>query len=190
MVEIFEQLGPEKLRPLRRPEYDRLVALGCFEDERVELLRGVLVAMSPQGALHAEVIRRLVRLLAAALRDRGLLQVQSPLALGDDSEPEPDLAVVPPGDYAEAHPSEALLVIEVADSSLRKDRAIKAGLYAAARIPEYWLVNLDERTVEVYRVPAAGAYGSTTSAGRDAVLRPVALPDVELAVADFLPAAR
>jgi Uma2 family endonuclease len=190
VVEILEQLELERLRPLRREEYEHLVDRGCFDDERVELLRGVLVAMSPQGALHAEVIRRLVRLLGLLLGDRGLLQAQSPLALGEDSEPEPDLAIVPPGDYVDAHPSHALLVVEVADSSLRRDRLLKVSLYAGAAIPEYWLVNLEERVIEVYRNPAAGQYGSVASVGRDGVLRPLALPGVELAVADLLPPRR
>src|SRR3990172_3159136 len=80
-VQVIEQLGPDRVRPLRRVEYDRLVALGFFADERLELLRGVLVAMSPQGALHAEVVRRLGRLFTKALDDRAMVRVQSPLAV-------------------------------------------------------------------------------------------------------------
>ncbi|MBI5480724.1 MAG: Uma2 family endonuclease [Deltaproteobacteria bacterium] len=187
---MVHQLGPELVRPLRRDEYDRLVALGCFADERLELIRGLLVAMSPQGALHAEVIRRLNRILSRALGDRGLVQIQSPLALGDDSEPEPDVAVVPPGDYVDRHPTRALLVIEVADSSLRKDRDVKADLYAAAAIPDYWLIDLEERAVEVFRDPVAGRYSTVTRHGRTEALRPTAFADLEVALAEVLPARR
>ncbi|HEY3353889.1 MAG TPA: Uma2 family endonuclease [Polyangia bacterium] len=190
VAQVLDEIGRERLRPLRRGEYDRLVALGCFADERLELLRGVLVAMSPQGALHAEVIRRLTRLLIVALGDTAVVQGQSPLALDDSSEPEPDVAVVPPGDYAEEHPARALLVIEVADSSLRKDRLVKGGLYAEAGIPEFWLVDLDARVVEVYRDPVDGRYTSASRVGREVVIRPVALPGLGLAVADFLPQPR
>jgi Uma2 family endonuclease len=190
VVEIFEQLERERLRPLRRGEYDRLVALGCFEDERLELLHGMLVAMSPQSALHAEVIHRIARLLWAALADRAVVRLQTPLAVSEDSEPEPDVAVVPPGDYSAAHPDRALLVVEVADSSIRTDRLVKSGLYAEAGIPEYWLVDLDERVVEVSRDPAGGRYGSSQRVGREETLRPLALGDVELHVADFLPPPR
>src|SRR6187200_1961257 len=85
-------------RPLKRSEYDRMVELGLFQDERVELLRGVLVKMSPQYAPHASTIQKLNKLLMSRLQDRFELRIQSPLALSDDSEPEPDVAIVPRGD--------------------------------------------------------------------------------------------
>src|SRR5450631_913480 len=116
----------ESVRPLHRREYDRLVELGSFDEERIELLRGMLVGMSPQGAEHADVVHRLAALLARGFGDRAVVRTHSPLALGEDSEPEPDVAVLAPGDYSREHPSTALLVIEVSDTSLRKDRAIKA----------------------------------------------------------------
>jgi Uma2 family endonuclease len=179
------QLAPERTRPLRRSEYDRLVELGAFEDERVELLRGVLFEMSPHGTRHAEAIRRLTRLLSAAIGSRALVQTQLPLALLDHSEPEPDLAVVPPGDYSAAHPTTALLVVEVGETSLRKDREVKAALYAEAGIPEYWLVDLATRAVEVRTEPRHGAYSrlETLTGGS---LRPGAFPDVEVPVAPLL----
>jgi Uma2 family endonuclease len=176
----------DSLRPLRRREYERLVAVGSFEDEHVELLGGLLVAMSPQGAEHSDVVRRLAAMLVRAVGDRAIVSTHSPLALGDESEPEPDVALVPPGDYARQHPSTALLVIEVSDSSLRRDREIKAPLYAAAGIPEYWLVNVVDRAVEVHRAPRDGRYTDVSRQGRDSTLRPLAFADVVVAIGDLL----
>ena len=115
-----------------------------------------------------------------------VVRQHSPLALGDFSEPEPDVAVVPPGDYRRAHPTTALLIVEAADSSLRKDRRIKAALYAEHAIPEYWIVNLVEGVVEVHTEPSAGRYTRVTTLGRDATLRPIALPGIEIEVADLV----
>jgi Uma2 family endonuclease len=104
MAEAFV-IEPELVRRITRAEYDRMVALGLFEAERVELIRGVLVKMSPQLAPHASTIRKLTQLLMAQLQGRFALSVQSPLALSDDSEPEPDVAIVPLGDYDAEHPA-------------------------------------------------------------------------------------
>jgi len=136
------------------------------EDQHVELIDGVLVAMTPQGRAHARVIQRLTRLLVRTLGDDLEVLPQLPLTLPDDSEPEPDLAVVRAEDAQSGkhHPRTALLVIEVAGDSLRLDRGSKAALYARAGIPEYWIVNLAETTIEVHREPeaAAGAYRART----------------------------
>ncbi|MCG8421764.1 MAG: Uma2 family endonuclease [Proteobacteria bacterium] len=182
-------VAPETIRPLRREEYDRLVEQGLFDDERLELLRGALVTMSPQGSPHAAVIRLLTHLLVPVLHGRALVQIQCPLAVSDDSEPEPDVAVLEPADdgYASGHPHTAHLVIEVADSSLATDRAIKSELYASAGVPEYWIVNLAEQVVEVHRVPGAAGYQQVTRRDRSATLHVHAFPDVALHVADFLP---
>src|SRR5512144_538416 len=114
-TEAFSSIEPELVRSFKRSEYDRMVELGLFQDERVELIRGVLVKMSPQLAPHASTIRKLTQLLMAQLQGRFALSIQSPLALSDDSEPEPDVAIVPLGDYDAEHPRTALLIIEVAD---------------------------------------------------------------------------
>jgi Uma2 family endonuclease len=177
-------LLPEHPRPLKRAEYDRLVALGAFEDERVELLHGVLVDMSPNDPRHVSPIDRLTMILAPALVGRAIVRVQSPIAAHDESEPEPDVAVVPLGDYREEHPAVALLVIEVALSSLNKDRRVKGPLYAAAGFREYWIVNVDEKVVEVHRAPEGRAYASVTRHGAGEVLRPEAFPDVAVSVAE------
>lgn len=185
-----KQLEPERIRPLRRVEYDRLVELGIFdEDEKIELLRGVLVAMSPQGADHGYVIERLTKLLIDALGDRGRLRPQTPFAASELSEPEPDLAVYPPAPYVRAHPDRALLVIEIAYSSLRKDRGIKAEIYAEAEVPEYWIVDLVHGAVEVRTAPQDGHYGRTVTYGRGERIALVAFPDLTLATDDFLPPA-
>lgn len=136
--------------------YDRMVASGALEGEPVELLEGLLVeVMSPQSPSHAAVIERLTRYLGGA---RARVRVQLPLAVPPDSEPEPDLALVaeepPPG----SHPRTALLVVEVSFSSPLVDRGVKAGLYARAGVPVYWLVDVLGRTVEVRGDPGADGY--------------------------------
>jgi Uma2 family endonuclease len=174
-------------RPLRRSEFDRLVDLGAFEDERIELLSGVLVAMSPQGAEHAGVTAVLAEILILALAGRARVRSHSPLSLSDESEPEPDVAVVPLGDYTRAHPTTAHLVVEVADSSLRKDREIKAQLYASAAIVEYWIVDLGARVVEVHRDAVRGqGYSTVAIFTRGDTLVPLAFPDVRVEVSALL----
>jgi Uma2 family endonuclease len=124
--------------------------------------------------------------LQRLIGDRAAIRVQMPFAAGDLSLPEPDVAVVPPGDYETAHPAQALLVIEVADSSLRKDRRLKVEIDARAGVPEYWVVGLVDGLVEVYTEPTDGAYRRVTPARRRDRIRPGAVPDVEIAVDDIL----
>src|SRR4051812_10762587 len=140
-VIVPASLASERLRPLKRVEYDRLVELGYFEDERIELLDGQLIAVSPPGPGHNDAIIKLTMLFAQAIGKRALVQVQGPFAASDDSEPQPDLAIIPSQDYSRAHPERAYLLIEVAESSLRHDRLLKAVLYARAGVAEYWIVN-------------------------------------------------
>jgi Uma2 family endonuclease len=181
-----QQVAPERIRPLRRVEYEALVEQGLLKDSRVELLLGSLVEMTPQGPLHAETVARLGEVLGKLLADRARIRLHSPLALSDVSEPEPDVAVVPLGDYRNAHPSTAHLVIEVADSSLQKDQDVKSGVYAAAAIPEYWLVDLTHRVFHVHRRPAAGRYEEVHRVDETGVLSPVTFPDIRIQIADFL----
>jgi Uma2 family endonuclease len=183
-----EQIAPERFRPLHRTEYDRMVEMGLFgEDERIELLEGVLVAMSPQKSRPAEAIHRLNERLVPGLAGRARVRIQSPLALSELSEPEPDLAVVPLGDYAHAHPTRALLVIEVADASLSKDKKVKAGIYARAGVPEYWLINLVDDVVLVHRRPAKGRYSRVQVLRKNGLLRPMTITGVAMRVADVIP---
>jgi Uma2 family endonuclease len=172
-------------RRFSRAEYDHLVERGALAEQRVELIRGQIVPMSPPGPLQSSAIRRLNKLLTIALQNHADVQIQAPLAVADDSEPEPDIAVIEPGDYRSEHPVSALLVIEVADSSLVKDRHDKALLYAEAGIPEYWIVNVVEQTVEVYLHPEAGTYQTVATRSRRDILRPTRLPMVEIAIADI-----
>lgn len=178
--------APEQIRPLRRVEYDQLVAFGTFEGERIELIDGALRHMSPIGPPHTSTVDRLTELLVLALVGRARVRVQGSFAASELSEPEPDLCILPRGDYDAAHPSEAHLIIEVADSSLRYDRDEKAKLYAACGVPEYWVVNLVDRVVEVHRDPTAGGYRSVTTVPKGASLQLLAFPEVELAVDDFV----
>jgi Uma2 family endonuclease len=177
------------VRPLRRVEYDKLVAMGVFEGERIELLEGRLVHMSPIGAPHSSTIDRLNRLFAP-LFDRVLVRIQNPFAATAESEPQPDVALMPLGDYDVDHPDRAELLIEVADSSLAYDRGPKLSVYAKSGVPEYWIVNLVERCIEVYRRPANGRYWLVERHGERAVISPERFPDFELRVADVLPAAK
>ncbi len=173
------------LRLFRRVEYDRMVELGFFANERIELLDGFLVPMSPQNAPHSAAIQRLTRLLQPALVGRADVRVQLPLAVSELSEPEPDLAVVPAGDYDRAHPHTGLLVVEVADSSLATDRR-KARAYAMAGVPEYWIVNLVEAVIEVHTGFGADSYAKIERVAKQASRRLTAFPDVEIHVADVL----
>jgi len=184
--------APEHIRPLRRIEYDRLVALGTFEGERIELIGGELRRMSPIGPPHTSTVDRLNELLVLALVGRARVRVQGSFAAGELSEPEPDFGVLPLGDYDAAHPQVAHLIIEVADSSLKYDRGLKAELYAECGVPEYWVVNLVDRVVEVSRGPYASqgarvaGYEHVSVYRKGSRLRLLAFPDVEFAVDDFL----
>jgi Uma2 family endonuclease len=189
MLTDFDQILPERTRPLRRAEYDKLVDLGVFEGEKIELLQGVLVEMSPQGFEHAEVLRRLTELLVTAFVGRATVQVQSPIAASDESEPEPDFAVIPRGNYSRAHPEVAHLVVEVSVSSLRKDSGLKASIYAAAGIPVYWIVNVPARRVVVHDTPVNGMYQRVVTVDEQAILTLAEFPDLALKVNDFLPSA-
>ena len=157
MVQTLEQpkTVPIPRRRFTREEYYRLAEIGFFQGERVELIEGEIVKMSPISPLHGEVVTLLAERLWQLFGEGYRVRVQLPLSLGD-SEPEPDIAVVPGkvGDYVHAHPTTALLVVEVAQTSLEYDREVKAPLYARGGIPEYWIVNLDGHCIEVYRDPA------------------------------------
>ena len=178
-----------RTRRWRRAEYDRLVDLGMFDGERLELLAGALLVSEPQGSSHAAIVDHVGRALAAAFGPGWYPRLHAPLALDEDSEPEPDVAMVPgqPRHYLHAHPSTAALIVEVADSSLRLDRRLKAGLYARAGIADYWIVNLVDGVLEVHRAPEAGAYRAVVRLRPPATISPLAAPSAVLAVSDLLP---
>lgn len=178
-------------RPFSVADYHRMIDAGILaEDERVELLEGVIVLMSPQKDPHAHAIEELTFALARQIDDRHRLRCQLPLTLGEDSEPEPDLAVVLARGKdrpASGHPRSALLVIEVAGDSLRKDRLVKSRLYARAAIPEYWIVNLEDRCLEVYRDPdpESGVYRSSLKVLPGDEARSSGVDGVRLKVSDL-----
>jgi Uma2 family endonuclease len=144
-------------------DYHRLGEVGILgEGERVELIDGDIIDMTPIGSPHAGRIKRLTRLLAQAVGDQAILAVQDPVVLGDYSEPEPDLALLRPRAdfYTDSHPqaSDVLLLIEVADTSLRIDRDIKVPLYARHGIPEVWILAIDDRQLLRFALPEQGIY--------------------------------
>ena len=175
-------------RPIRRVDYEKMVEAGKFQNERVELLYGTIMPMSPVGPPHAHVVNTLAEILIRHLGDRAKVHIQSPFAASDGSEPEPDVAIVPRKRYDDAHPSKAFFLIEVADTSLATDRGTKAKLYAESEVPEYWVVNVRDRIIEVYTEIADGTYQhvETHHPGAGARIRLTAFPDVEIAVSDVL----
>ncbi|MBI4608601.1 MAG: Uma2 family endonuclease [Candidatus Rokubacteria bacterium] len=182
---------------LSRVEYERMIEAGILdEDARIELLEGQLVVREPQGSPHATAIQLAAEALRVAFGPGWSVRVQLPLALDEHSEPEPDVAAVPgaPRDYREAHPSRPVLVVEVAGASLGLDRTVKAGLYARAGVPDYWIVNLVDRVLEIRREPAASDlhplgwdYRLVTVLEPTAAVSPLAAPTAEISVADLLP---
>jgi Uma2 family endonuclease len=147
-----------RTRRFNRAEYERLIALGVFQPgEAIELIGGELMVAEPQGAAHYTAIRKTAKALEAIFGPGWEVRTQGPIGLDDDSEPEPDVAVVPgvPDDYGRAHPSRPALTVEVAESSLGVDRQRKGSLYARAGLRDYWVVNLVDRVLEVYREPVS-----------------------------------
>ena len=188
--------APLTLRRWKRIEYDRLVALGVFHGEPIELIGGQLVVAEPQYPYHASAISAADYALRAVLPPGWIVRVQAPVSLDDESEPEPDLAVVAgrPADYREAHPARPVLAVEVAESSLDFDRQQKSSLYARAGIRDYWIVNLVDRLLEVHRdpepdpsAPYGWRYRSVTALAPPALVTPLAFTSSRIAVADLLP---
>ena len=190
-------MTPAQTRRWTRIEYDKLIEVGILQPgDKVELLGGQLCVSEPQNSPHAKGIWLAQETLRRALSPGWGLRIQLPIALDEESEPEPDLAVVPggPRDYHDDHPSRPALLVEVADSSLSFDRQHKGSLYARARVPEYWIVNLNDRVLEVYREPGpqAGAlygwaYRSIQGLGAEDHVTPLAMPTARIPVADLLP---
>jgi Uma2 family endonuclease len=173
-------------------QYLRLVDEGVLgPDDRVELLEGVIVSMAPQNVPHSAGVARATRVLTLALADHALVRPQLSFIAGKYSVPEPDVAVIAGGIDASdrAHPRDALLVVEVSDSSLKQDRLTKGPMYAAANLAEYWIVNLRDGCVEVRRdpEPRERRYRSVAIRRRGETIEPLGLPGVRIAVDDLLP---
>jgi Uma2 family endonuclease len=181
----------------KRVEYDRLIETGFFQPgDPIELLGGQLIVAEPQGSSHFAAIRATEEALRVAFEPGWEVRTQGPVALDDESEPEPDVAVVPGSfrDYAGEHPSRPVLVVEVSESSLSLDRHHKESLYARAQLVDYWIVNLVDRVLEVHREPGADAtspfgwrYRSVGAFEPDASVSPLAAPGARIRVADLLP---
>lgn len=178
----------ERVRPLRRVEYDRMVDAGLFEGERVELIRGRVVEMAAQRAPHAATIERTNRALVLAVGDRASVRPQLPFVAADESEPEPDFALVPLADHSGAHPDRAYLLIEVSVSSLAWGRGVKVALYGESAVPEYWIIDVLGLRALVYRAPRDGVYTEMTEVGSDGILEVETLPGVAVRLAEVLPA--
>jgi Uma2 family endonuclease len=188
---------PIRNRHWTRKEYDELIKSGFFvEDEPIELLGGQLIVAEPKGSPHSTAVALAVEALRAAFGSGWLVRVQDPSALDAESEPEPDVAVVPGRalDYLAEHPACPALVVEVAESSLAFDRGHKGSLYARAGLADYWIVNLVDEVFEAYRGPALDRsaefgwrYLDVQALRPGATVAPLARPDVTVAVADLLP---
>jgi len=166
-------------------EYRRMGEAGIFEeDDRVELIHGQIVQMSPIGPRHAACVNRLLALFAPLLPEGATLSVQNPVVLDLHDEPQPDLVLLRfrADGYQAAlpRPDDVLLVIEVADTTPAYDRNIKAPLYATAGIAEYWLVNLAGGAIEIHRGPRVDRYADVRPAGRGTTTSPLAFPELEL----------
>ncbi|WP_414530752.1 Uma2 family endonuclease [Nodularia chucula] len=168
-------------------QYHQMLASGILrEDDRVELLRGEIIEMSPIGTKHAACVNRLVNLLVQLLDKRAIIAAQNPVVLNNNSEPQPDVALVQPRNdfYATAHPQpqDIFLLIEVADSTVMYDREEKIPLYAEANIMEVWLVDINAEMVEVYQQPTGGTYQLMHKLTRDERLSIKAFPDINITV--------
>ena len=179
-----------------KDEYYRLGELGFFRGQKVELIGGQLMVQSPQLAPHASGIVLSMAALQAVFTSGCHVRPQLPLDLGQPSEPEPDVAVVVGTlrQYLQAHPTTALLIVEVADTTLANDRNRKGSLYASSGIADYWIVNLVDNQVEVYRDPVpdptqpfGSRYATRIELHAGDVINPLALPQASVAVADLLP---
>ncbi len=144
-------------------DYYKMAETGIIKpDDRVELLNGEIITMSPIKSFHAGIVNYLCRVLNEKLKGKATILPQNPIHLNNRSEPEPDISVAKfkSDDYRQNHPTadELWVVIEVADSSLNVDRTIKAPLFAEANIPEYWIINIPEKQIEVFKKPENGKY--------------------------------
>jgi Uma2 family endonuclease len=171
-------------------EYHRMGEVGLLDaDARVELIEGEIVEMAPIGDAHAAVSNQLNRLLVLAVGERGIVAVGNPVRLSSHSEPQPDFSVLRPrADYPTRgpRPEDVMLAVEVSDTTLRRDRRVKLALYASAGIPEFWIVNLEVREVELYRSPTGDTYASVERKRPGDAVTIAALPGVTIPVSQIL----
>ncbi|MCI2429873.1 Uma2 family endonuclease [Candidatus Acetothermia bacterium] len=166
-------------------EYYQMAQAGILsEDDRVELLEGEIIEMSPISSRHASCVSRLNYVLQSRVQDRAIVSVQNPVRLSEHSEPQPDLTLLRPRAdfYGVAHPQpqDVLLLVEVCETSTHFDRRVKLPLYAKAGIPEVWLVDLTQQQIEVYRSPSQQGYSQIQTFVRGQSLTVETLPEIEL----------
>lgn len=168
-------------------EYVHMAQVGILtRRDRVELLDGEIVVMTPIGRLHAACVAVLMRVLLIGVGPRAVVWPQGPIRLSERSLPEPDVALLRPRPIpyrdADGEPRDVMLLIEVSDTSLRRDREIKLPLYASAGIPEYWIVDVRDDAIEVHASPSGARYGTVRRFGRGESVSPLAFPDLRIAV--------
>jgi Uma2 family endonuclease len=187
--------GPKSWR-VTRDEYYRLGELGFFDGKRVELIRGEVIVMSPINIAHATAVGLVSDALALAFAAGHSVNGQQPFAVpgaAPGTEPQPDVAVIPGPRRRDAHPTQAALLVEVADTTLFYDTTTKAQLYAEAGVPEYWVLAIGNRELHVFRDPRhdavleAASYQSHTVLGEADTVSPLAAPSAAIRVADLLP---
>lgn len=172
-------------------EYHQMAKAGILtERDRVELITGEIIPMSPIGFRHAATVKRLNDLLGSRLGDRVIRGIQDPITLNDQSEPQPDIVLLRPRRdyYATRHPQpeDIYLLMEVADSSINFDREIKIPLYASAGIKEVWLIDLNENCLEVYRNPLRDRFAYVQILQSDLTISSLAFPEINFSVAELL----
>lgn len=179
-----------------RHEYHRMVEIGLFKDRRVELIEGQVIDMAAMRSSHAVAVDLVDAVLKSVFGPGYYIRQQKPFVVSDISEPEPDVAVIKGAirDFADAHPTEAELIVEIADSSVAYDRTVKQSLYASVWISEYWILNLVDRQLEVYRQPIVDSdakygfrYGVSEIYQPGQTVRPLAVSETVIAVSDILP---
>lgn len=177
-------------------EYERMTDIGFFNHKRVQLIEGVIIEMASMKSPHSASVTLTNDALRTVFKERFYVQSQVPISLGKRSQPEPDVAVIvgKVRDYAKAHPTNAALVVEVSDATLAYDRRVKGSLYARYGIEDYWVVNLIERKLEIYRrptpdesQPSGFRYADVVILDETESVSPLAAPDAMIKVADLLP---
>jgi Uma2 family endonuclease len=169
-------------------EYHRMGETGILgPEDRVELINGEILEMSPIGSRHMACVNNLNRTLVLGLGTRAVVSPQNPVQIPIHSEPQPDLAVLRPRSYKTSAPTtdDVMLLVEVAETSLRFDRTVKLGLYARAGMPEYWLADVTAETITVHRRPRGETYEDVRATGIDGTLSPLAFPALVIRVADL-----
>ncbi|MGI8495735.1 MAG: Uma2 family endonuclease [Pyrinomonadaceae bacterium] len=190
----YPKNGDPKLRRWTRDEYYKMAELGFFHGKRVELIEGEIVEMSPMKTAHATAVRLVMETLREIFNKGFVIDSQLPMSFGKSDEPEPDVAVVAGSvrDYSQSHPKSAALIVEISDTTLNFDRTQKAVLYARNNIPDYWILNLKDRCLEVYRLPVKDKklgyiYTEIRVVTENDSISPLAKPESQVKVANLLP---